>query len=66
LEIRYSGFAVLRVILLDISGKLLMDNSGITGGYFINMKAYPAGSYIVRVINEKTGEYVQRIIVRLR
>lgn len=66
LEIRYSGIAVLRVQLLDISGKVLKDNSRITGHYRIDMKTYPAGSYIIRVMNEKTGEYVQRIIVRLR
>ena len=30
----------------------------------IDMRKLSAGTYIVQVINERTGEYVQRMVVR--
>jgi photosystem II stability/assembly factor-like uncharacterized protein len=65
LEITYTGPAAsFDVDLLDMKGRTLFKGGRLNNRYSLNMHAYAAGSYIVRITNRRTGESLQRMIVK--
>jgi len=64
LLIKYNGTgAKFNVTLVNINGVILKRGS-FTSNYHLDMRKYSAGLYIVRIMNERNGERVQRIIVK--
>lgn len=64
LIVRYSGNAAkFTVMLVNINGAVLQKGS-FTTNYTLDMRKYSAGLYIVRIVNERNGEKVQRMIVK--
>jgi hypothetical protein len=64
LLIKYNGNgAKFSVMLFNINGTVL-HRSSFTTTHSIDMSKYSAGLYIVRIVNERSGEKVQRMIVK--
>jgi photosystem II stability/assembly factor-like uncharacterized protein len=65
LNIKYTGnLTHFTMMLMDISGRQVLATAKFTSSYAMNMQRYPSGSYLVRIINDKSGEQVQRQIVK--
>jgi large repetitive protein len=54
----------LSVMLMDMNGQSVLEGIFVTS-YQIDMRLYQPGSYILQIINERTGERERRIIVKL-
>ena len=64
--IRYSGnFAKFSVSVSDMSGKILFTYNSFSTAYDLSLKKYSAGSYIINIINTRTGERLHRIVIKL-
>jgi uncharacterized delta-60 repeat protein len=64
LMINYTGIlARLHVTIYDITGKL-MTMGNFTSTYSINTRSFTPGTYVVNIINKKTGDQVRRMIVK--
>lgn len=64
LFIKYNGSgARFSVVLMNMNGAVLVRSS-FTGTYTINMSKYSAGLYVVRIVNERSGEKIQRMIIK--
>jgi hypothetical protein len=64
LLIKYSGNgAKFSVMLYNINGAVL-NRGSFTSNYQLDMRKYSAGLYIIRIVNERNGEKVQRMIVK--
>lgn len=64
LLIKYNGNgAKFSVMLININGSAL-HRASFTTNYQIDMRKYSAGLYVVRIMNERTGERIQRMIIK--
>lgn len=64
LLIRYTGnSAKFSVILISMNGAVL-HRSIFTTNHTIDMRKYSAGMYVVKIINERNGEKVQKMIMK--
>jgi Secretion system C-terminal sorting domain len=64
LLIKYNGNgAKFSVMLYNINGAVL-NKGTFTSTYQLDMRKYSAGLYIIRIVNERNGEKVQRMIVK--
>ena len=50
LNISLEGIDVVDIIILDIQGKVLLQNSGLLDQERINLSGYDAGTYFVKII----------------
>jgi len=64
LIVRFGGAATrLALELTDLGGRVISRVNFISN-YELDMSKLSAGSYVVRVVNQRTGEKVQRLIVK--
>ncbi|MBL7741539.1 MAG: T9SS type A sorting domain-containing protein [Chitinophagaceae bacterium] len=64
LNIKYNGTgARFSVMLMNMHGAVLLRSS-FASNYTINMSKYSAGLYVVRIVNERSGEKIQRMIMK--
>lgn len=64
LLIKYNGNGAKFSVLLFTTNGSMLHRGSFTTNYQLDMRKYSAGLYIVRVVNERTGEKVQRMIVK--
>jgi hypothetical protein len=57
----YSGALILR--LQDMQGRLIKEISFVSS-YMLDMKGLGAGTYVIQIINNLTGEHIQRMIIK--
>ncbi|MBC7946541.1 MAG: T9SS type A sorting domain-containing protein [Chitinophagaceae bacterium] len=64
LTIRYTGTAgKFSVLLVNMHGAVL-SRSSFTSIHELDMRRYSAGMYIIEIVNERTHEKIQRVIVK--
>jgi|GEM_PF-5185186 len=64
LSIKYNGNpGRFSVIMMNINGAVL-NKSIFTSNHSIDMSRFSAGMYVIRIINEKNGERIQRMILK--
>lgn len=65
LEIVYTGPAAsFDVDVMDIKGRVLLKGGRLNQRFSFSMQSYAAGSYVVRITNRRTGESLQRVIIK--
>jgi hypothetical protein len=65
LKIHYNGNARLRLSVMDMNGKYLVQNIGFNNDYDMDMGQYSGGEYIIRLVNERTKQETRRLITKL-
>lgn len=66
LQIGYSGTAAnFEVSVEDMAGRKMLAPRGFSGNYALDMRGLGSGLYIVRIRNKRSGEHVQRLIMKL-
>jgi hypothetical protein len=64
LYIRYTGTGASFIVqVMDMTGRKVHEGK-MGGGYMVDMEALRAGVYIIRVVQERTGDQVQRTVVK--
>jgi hypothetical protein len=64
LSVKYTGNATrFSLTLVSMNGAVLLQTN-FTSNYDINMSKYSAGLYVIRIVDEKRGDVVQRMIVK--
>jgi hypothetical protein len=56
--------SVYDVRILSQNGSILINKQKITAHYFLDLSDLPSGSYVVELINRKTGNKMSRIIIK--
>jgi hypothetical protein len=65
LEISYNGSSsTFEMELLDMKGSILHRSGRFTNRYSLSMRMLSSGSYIVRISNVRTGERIQKMVVK--
>ena len=59
LTISLEGIDVVDMVLLDIQGKVLMQKTGLFNQDRINLSAYVAGTYFVRIITPEGSKEIR-------
>jgi len=62
--INYTGTGKLSVEVMDLSGRIVLSRKSFTNNSEIDFSAFTNGTYLVRIVNEKTHERVQKMIVK--
>jgi uncharacterized delta-60 repeat protein len=62
--ISYKGTDKLYIEVLDLSGRIVFGRQRFTGNRELDFSGYANGTYLVRVINQKTNEKVQRLVIK--
>src|SRR6185503_4037990 len=64
LSVKYTGNATtFTIMLVNVNGAVLLKNT-FTTNFDIDMRRYSAGLYVIRIVDEKKGDVVQRMIVK--
>jgi hypothetical protein len=64
--IRYTGNSgVFSFSVTDLSGKTIFDKGSFNRSYVLNSGKLSAGYYVIKIINNKTKEQVQRLVLKL-
>jgi hypothetical protein len=62
---QYKGSnASFQLSLLELTGKVVLTKARFSSAYILSLKQFPSGTYILKVENTRTGEQVQRIVVK--
>lgn len=62
LVISSTGISKLWVEVFDISGRCVIKKQGFFSRYELDFSSYAKGSYIIKVLNERTGETIKKIV----
>ena len=57
--ISFEGIDIVDVIVLDVQGKVLLQNSGLFDQDRINMSSYVAGTYFVKIITPEVSQEIR-------
>ncbi len=64
--IRYTGNSgVFSFSVSDLSGKTIFDKGTFSRSYLLNSEKLSSGYYVIKIINNKTKEQVQRLVLKL-
>ena len=62
---QYKGsHASFQLSLLELTGKVVLAKARFSSAYTLSLKQFASGTYILKVENTRTGEQVQRIVVK--
>jgi len=64
LSIKYNGNPAKFTAMVISSNGVILSTGSFTTHYEIDMNRFGAGVYVVRIVNDKTGERTQRLIVK--
>ncbi|HEX6334245.1 MAG TPA: T9SS type A sorting domain-containing protein [Flavisolibacter sp.] len=65
LTVKYTGNSSrLSVQVMDITGRQVVATGYFTSTWSTDMRKFAPGTYVVRVVNERNGEHVQRLIIK--
>ena len=59
LIISFSGIDVVDIVIIDIQGKVLMQQSGLFDQDRINLSGYVAGTYFVKIMNPRVSRKIR-------